>query len=102
MYGLECEKCGKAILYGISTRLVGGVHTVLCPLCQTEWDGYVSSLDLYTELLRLDAVRASMVFARELSADNTDPVLLQVHGEILACKRMLRQVGLGWLGRNGS
>lgn len=100
MYGLECEKCGEHISYGIATHLTGGVHTVLCPPCQTEWDSYAGGLDLFKELNRLSAAQASIVYARELPVDSVDPALEQVQEAILTCKRGLHQEGLKWLGRD--
>lgn len=102
MYGPECEKCEEVILYGVAVRLVGGVHTVLCPPCQTEWDGYVSGLDVFKELGRLEAVWASIVYARELVHDVVDIRLSRTQDAILACKEELRQEGLRWLGRDVS
>ena len=99
MYGLECEKCGKSIPYGISVRLIGGVHTVLCPLCQTEWDEHVVGLDAFKEHSRLYVVQMSIAHARELDMDGVDPALQQVQDALLTCRRALHKVGLEWLGR---
>lgn len=96
---MECEKCGKPVWATIPTRLAGGVSAWLCTRCITEWDKFCSARPSYQRLCELGCVQASIVYARELSADRSDPALHQVLGMIRECEVTLHEEGLKWLGR---
>lgn len=95
-----CEKCEERLaLSAVQTRFVGGVSARLCTHCSTEWDGFCLAHPMFQELRKLESIRSSIVYARELSVDDHDPGLERAMAEILRCELELHQVGLEWLGR---
>ena len=97
-----CEKCRARLdISAVKTRLTGGVSTRLCTYCSTEWDRLCLVHPAFQKLRRLESIRASIIYARELSLDGYHPDLDQVLEEVLECELELHQVGLEWLGREG-
>jgi len=95
-----CEKCEERIVIStVHTRLAGGVSARLCTYCGTEWDRLCLVHPAFQELRRLESIRASIVYARELHPESPDLKLKRVLGKVLECELELHQVGLEWLGR---
>jgi hypothetical protein len=99
---VKCEKCDIDMyqIFVLPIRLVGGVHAILCERCATEWNEFASAHPMYQELRRLEVVRNSIAYARELSVSDIDPLLRQVLAGIQEVEAALHEEGLRWIGRN--
>ena len=96
MHGL-CEKCGAG--NGFLTRLAGGVTTVLCPVCTTEWHVHTRDHDSVRKMGWANAVMQNVIQRGTLHA--TDPDYTYLGAQLLHSEHSntIFDVALEWLER---
>lgn len=96
MHGI-CEKC--KVNNGFLARLLGGVTTILCPECTTEWHALIRNHESARKIGWANAVMQNAVYRNELHIADMDYVYYQAQSFLSEHSSIMFDVALEWLGR---
>lgn len=96
MHGI-CKKC--KVGSGFLVRLKGGVSTILCPACTTEWHALIRDHESVRKMDWASAVMQSIIQQVPLHAADPDYGYRQAQSSHSEHSNILFDLALEWLGR---
>lgn len=97
MHGI-CEKCKLG--NGFVVRLAGGVTTILCPRCTTDWHAFTRDHESIRKMNWANAVMQSVIQGSPLHVAEPDYAYNQARALRSAHSKTLFNLALEWLGRD--